>query len=144
MPTAESNINETLNFWLNTEAQVVEDCEVPKQPLHQLDFFEVGLVLVVVVVNPFYKKKKSFNTQKKNSNNNYLINKNTYIHWTQNNLKHLQTSALIPIKLSRPDPKRSQHVATAACPRVGPSFPGSIQGHAKHCDIHSLQTQFTN
>ena len=29
-----------------------EDCKVLKQPLHQLDLFEVSLVLVVVVVNP--------------------------------------------------------------------------------------------
>ena len=43
---------------------VVEGCEVQKQPLHSLDLFEVGLVLVVVVVNSFYKKKKPFNTQR--------------------------------------------------------------------------------
>ena len=36
---------------------VVEGCEVQKQPLHSLDLFEVGPVLVVVVVSPFYKKK---------------------------------------------------------------------------------------
>ena len=36
---------------------VVEGCEVLKQPLHQLDLFEVDLVLVVVVVVPFYKRK---------------------------------------------------------------------------------------
>ena len=36
---------------------MVEDCEVLKQPLHYLDFFEVGLILVVVVVvDPYYKK----------------------------------------------------------------------------------------
>ena len=39
------------------QVAVVEDCEVPKQPFHQLDLFEVGLVLVVVVVDPFYKRK---------------------------------------------------------------------------------------
>ena len=36
---------------------MVEDCEVLKQPLHYLDFFEVSLILVmVVVVDPYYKK----------------------------------------------------------------------------------------
>ena len=43
---------------------VVEGCEVQKQPLHSLDLFEVGPVLIVVVVNPFYKKKKLFNIQR--------------------------------------------------------------------------------
>ena len=37
---------------------VVEDYEVPKYPLHQLDLFEVDLILVVVVVDPFYKEKE--------------------------------------------------------------------------------------
>ena len=37
---------------------VVEGCEVPMQPLHQPDLFEVGLVLVaMVVVDPYYKKR---------------------------------------------------------------------------------------
>ena len=43
-----------------TEVRVamVEGCKVPKQPLHQSDLFEVGLVLVVmVVVDPYYKKE---------------------------------------------------------------------------------------
>ena len=35
----------------------VEGYEVLKQPLHQLDLFKVGLVLVLMVVNPFYKRK---------------------------------------------------------------------------------------
>ena len=44
----------------------VEGCEVLMQPLHQLDLFEVGLVLVVmVVVDPYYKKKYTFNSQEK-------------------------------------------------------------------------------
>ena len=40
------------------QVAVEEGCEVLKQPLYQLDLFEVGLVLVaMVVVNPYYKKK---------------------------------------------------------------------------------------
>ena len=37
---------------------VVEGCEVLMQPFHQLDLFEVDLVLVAkVVVGPYYKKR---------------------------------------------------------------------------------------
>ena len=44
----------------------VKGCEVLMQPLHQLDLFEVGHVLVVmVVVDPYYKKKYTFNSQEK-------------------------------------------------------------------------------
>ena len=43
---------------LEVRVEVVEGCEVPMQPFHQLDLFEVGLVLVaMVVVDPYYKKK---------------------------------------------------------------------------------------
>ena len=43
---------------LEVRMAVVEGCEVPKQPFHQSDLFEIGLVLVMmVVVDPFYKKK---------------------------------------------------------------------------------------
>ena len=43
---------------LEVRVAVVEGCEVLMQPLHQLDLFEVGLVLVaMVVVDPYYKKK---------------------------------------------------------------------------------------
>ena len=44
---------------------VVEDCEMPKQPFHQLELIEVGLVfiLTVVVVDPFYTRKEIFNIQ---------------------------------------------------------------------------------
>ena len=48
---------------------MVEDCEVPKQPLHQVDLFEVGLILVVVVVDPFYKMKRVFNIHEQNLHN---------------------------------------------------------------------------
>ena len=39
---------------------MVEDCEVPKQSLHQLDHFEISLILVVVVVDPFLKENEFF------------------------------------------------------------------------------------
>ena len=43
---------------LEVRVAVVERCEVPKQPLHQFDLFEVALILVVmVVVDPYYKKE---------------------------------------------------------------------------------------
>ena len=42
-----------------------------------------------------------------------------------------------------PTRKDGRHVATAARPQVGPSFPGSIQGLARHYDIHPQLIQFT-
>ena len=66
---------------------VVEGCEVRKQPLHLLDLFEVGLILVVVVVNPFYKKKQTFNAPSRIQVTVFYRIINTYIHWTQNNIK---------------------------------------------------------
>ena len=42
---------------LEIRVVIVEGYEVLKQPLHQLDLFEVGLILVMVVVVPFYKRK---------------------------------------------------------------------------------------
>ena len=43
---------------LEVRVVVVKGCEVLMQPLHQLDLFEVDLVLIaMVVVDPYYKKK---------------------------------------------------------------------------------------
>ena len=43
---------------LEVRVAMVEGCEVPMQPFHQSDLFEVGLILVVMVVVDLYYKKK--------------------------------------------------------------------------------------
>ena len=56
----------------------------------------------------------------------------TYIHWTHKNKRRFRKStALIPIKWSRPNSK-GQHVATVACPLRGLSFSKPNQELARH------------
>ena len=99
---------------------MVKDCEMSKQSLHQLDFFEVSLVLVVVVVNQFFKRKQMSIIKLTQLDFNKI---ELPISTGLKQLKFiLKIEALIPIKLSRPDPEGSTR-GNRRVPLSGSQFP---------------------